>query len=387
MRVTFLTSKLNFASGGGSNFDRHNKAAALVRLGCEVKVVTIFSQNNKIFEKVPYQVLAEEVPYNNYFQFHGRVQALLRKYEAETDIYYIDGHLCLFGAGLYRQKGLRPVIAHFDNYAPTVFNMGRAWPAKIKLVAEKYFEKICLLTWYNALDLYTFSSPIIEGIYHDFGVGQGRSLVLPEFIDFNDFKTSEPFACRSGADKFHLLYMGRLIREKGLDVLLRAVQLLENKDIILDIIGSGAAEKYFVSLSQQLLIADRLNWYPWLDFRSVGGAYRHAQVFVFPSLWPEPFGIIAVEAMLCGVPVIAASDTGPAWIVGENAGLIFKNGDFNDLAKKIKNVCEDQALRQELIKNGRERAESFRYEKFVDVLYRKMLALVAASRPSLKHGD
>jgi glycosyltransferase involved in cell wall biosynthesis len=368
MRITLVTTKLDLVGGGGSNHDRHNKALLLKERGWDVKMITIFSRNNKLKE-MPYEIIEENVYYKNFFQFHKTVCDILKKYDGQTDIYYVDGHMCLFGAGLYRKGGGKKTVAHFDNYMPSVYSMNThgLW-SNFKLFLEKYFERLFLLPWYNSLDLYTFGSPVIKEEYAKFGIKENLAIILPAFIDFLVFQSTIPFLCEKREKSFHLLYVGRLIREKGLDVLLNAMQFLRDCDLVLDVVGVGPNKNQFIELSQKLHIIDRVSWYPWVEKKSVGAVYRHAQVFISPAIWREPFGMTTVEAMFFGIPVVVSSDTGPAWIVGEDAGRVFKNGNPVDLAAQIKILYNDKELRNRLSQMGSKRVEDFQADKNADLL-------------------
>lgn len=377
MRIIFLTTKLDFIGGGGSTIDRHVKALSLMSFGCEVKFITIFSKENKFREKSPYQVYEEDVPYINFFQFHRSIKEILVRYEKQADVYYIDGHIFLFGASRYRKQSAKFVVGHFDNYPPELFNTENSLMAKIKLILRKYFEKIFLMRTFNLLDLFIFPSPIIRDIYTNFGLKKDKSAVIPAFMDLSvwSLKTTKQFFCQNKKDAFHILYIGRLIKAKGLIVLLEALKILDKFNFVLDVVGSGPDEQYFKKVSRKLGIDSRVYWQPWVDLTAVGSIYRHAQVFVSPALWPEPFGMTTVEAMFFGLPVIVSSATGPAWIARDGAGLIFKNGDAFDLSEKIKQIYANQKLGRQLSEKGGVRVDDFERSKLAKLLYKKIAEL------------
>src|SRR6185503_3092926 len=105
MKVIFLTSKLNFETAGGSVMDLHLRAKGLIAAGHEVEVVTAFSYNNVIKERLPYIVHEEFVLRRGLLGINWNAFKLLRKYGARTDAFHIDGQTFLYGAGLYRLFG------------------------------------------------------------------------------------------------------------------------------------------------------------------------------------------------------------------------------------------------------------------------------------------
>ena len=103
--------------------------------------------------------------------------------------------------------------------------------------------------------------------------------------------------------------------------------------------------------------------------------YRGAEAFVFPSLH-EGFGIPCLEAMACGVPVVAASSGAIPEVVGDAALLVKDPTDANALAQAIHRILSDSSLRQELVAKGIARAERFSWPCLADqmlALYRRLL--------------
>jgi glycosyltransferase involved in cell wall biosynthesis len=106
-------------------------------------------------------------------------------------------------------------------------------------------------------------------------------------------------------------------------------------------------------------------------------AWRRCSVAVAPSVWPEPFGVVVLEAMTCGRPVIASRAGGLAEIVidGET-GLLVPPGDSRALATALRQLLTDQDLRQKMGLAGKHRAEEFRASAIVprvEEVYRSLL--------------
>jgi len=86
-----------------------------------------------------------------------------------------------------------------------------------------------------------------------------------------------------------------------------------------------------------------------------------------------------VEAMFFGLPVIVSSDTGPAWIARDGAGLIFKNGDAVDLSEKIKQIYINKELGRQLSQRGQVRVDDFERSSLTKMLYKKIEELFNVS--------
>jgi glycosyltransferase involved in cell wall biosynthesis len=97
-------------------------------------------------------------------------------------------------------------------------------------------------------------------------------------------------------------------------------------------------------------------------------------VFVHPGRWPEPFGRTVLEAMQFHTPCIVSNVGAPPWIV-DQSGLIFDNGDSEDLATKLKQILIDEGLRSSLQKQCGERIQKFQPDSVVDNIEKKFAYL------------
>jgi len=362
MRVTFLTTQLDLVKGGGSNFDRDQRARGLMDLGHTVKIITAFSQNNSLAGPLPYTILQERLHPKqlSLLQFHRAVADILRKYESETDVYYIDGHVFCFGAGLYKNSGHAKIIAHFENYGFPTGLVRVPFRKRAEYFLRFCLERFVLSHWENKVDLITFSSPVAAHIYKGRGLDKRKFAILPNVFDASFFaKTPPPFACTNSA-KFHVLCTGRVIREKGVEVLVRAAPFLKDLEIGIDIVGEGPEKERLMRLADDLGVAAMVHWHHRVERDQLSSLLHHADAFVFPVIWTETFGLAAIEAMACGVPTIVASDTGTAWAAGDGA-LIFKRGDSEDLARKIRLLYKDRDLLNSIAEKGRQQVTQYDY--------------------------
>jgi glycosyltransferase involved in cell wall biosynthesis/GT2 family glycosyltransferase len=153
-------------------------------------------------------------------------------------------------------------------------------------------------------------------------------------------------------------YVGRLEPHKGVRVLLEAVARLDRA--ALRIAGAGPEEESLRARIAELRIADRVELLGPVDQERLPDFYRGLDVLAVPSLptpgWLEQFGRVAVEAMACGVPVVA-SDTGALPDVVGAAGVLVAPDDPEALATALKSVLEDDTTRRELAARGRQRAQ------------------------------
>ncbi|MDD5438213.1 MAG: glycosyltransferase family 4 protein [Patescibacteria group bacterium] len=154
---------------------------------------------------------------------------------------------------------------------------------------------------------------------------------------------------------------------KGVDVFLRALAKLPNHVQGL-LVGDGDRRKDYELLAKELGISERTKFVGRLDRDKLIEAFQSMDVFAFPSTSrAEAFGLVLLEAMACGVPVIA-SDLPGVRAVAKDAGLIVPINDSDALAAGLRRMLEDQAWRQSLALAAREKAERFGWQNHVTKL-------------------
>jgi glycosyltransferase involved in cell wall biosynthesis len=163
-----------------------------------------------------------------------------------------------------------------------------------------------------------------------------------------------------------LLYVGRLDPRKGIDTALRALAALPGAT--LSVIGRGpdAERDRLGRLAGQLGVEDRVTFGE-AERSELAAVYAAADALVFPSEWQEPFGLVPLEAMAAGVPVVATADGGSAEFLvdGQNC-LVFPPGDDAALVAAIGRLAGDAELRRALVEAGTGTAAFFDIEHVVD---------------------
>ncbi len=203
----------------------------------------------------------------------------------------------------------------------------------------------------------------IHGVVHAAGVLRakgyaGTVAVIPQFgVDPAIFSPADVDAGREAPRPFRIGYAGGLLPEKGLDDLLRACATLDGA-WELALAGEGEAQPGLASLAAELGIGDRVRFAGRAESTAMPAFYRSLDAVVLSShttpAWKEQFGRVLVEAMACQVPVIG-SDSGEIPNVIGDAGLIFPEGDVAALARHLRALMDDPALRQRFGAAGRQR--------------------------------
>ncbi|MET1132220.1 MAG: glycosyltransferase [Aeromicrobium sp.] len=156
-----------------------------------------------------------------------------------------------------------------------------------------------------------------------------------------------------------LLYVGRVIRTKGVRDAVRALHLLPRGTAILDVVGDGYDRAACEALATELGIADLVHFHGRVPHEAVDDFYTAADVFVFPS-YREAGGIVVVEALSHGLPVVVCDRGGPSSTVTDACGIrvpvIDPDQLARDLADALGRLCADPALRARLAAGARERS-------------------------------
>ena len=179
---------------------------------------------------------------------------------------------------------------------------------------------------------------------------------------------------------FTIGYIGRIVPEKGLNVLLRAAAQLDG-DWRLRLVGGGGDRANAKALARSLGIGKKAAFIGQLPSTDLPSEYHKLDALVLPSLtranWKEQFGRVLVEAMASGVPVIGSDSGAIPGIIGA-AGLIAPEGDVAALARALGDLRDQPALRSALIEKGRARfLAHFTQERIAEAtvaVYRELIS-------------
>jgi glycosyltransferase involved in cell wall biosynthesis len=206
----------------------------------------------------------------------------------------------------------------------------------------------------NSVDYALAGTESIASVWREKGY-TGRMAVVPQFgVDPDVF---HPAASTAVQRPFTIGYIGRLVEEKGIHLLLEAASRLTG-DWRLRIVGSGPERDRLHALAAQLNIAERVALIEWIASTEMPAQYHQIDVLAVPSLtrsnWKEQFGRVLIEAMVSGVPVIG-SDSGAIPDVIGDAGLITPEGNIAALTEALCKLQQDHALRTTFAERGRAR--------------------------------
>jgi glycosyltransferase involved in cell wall biosynthesis len=214
---------------------------------------------------------------------------------------------------------------------------------------------------------------------------RGSITVIPQVGVDPDVYRPAPADEAAPARPFTIGFAGRLVPEKGLDVLLRAASQLDVGCRVI-IAGAGPERPKLENLARDLKITDRVEFRGSLPSSSMPELMSQLDVLTLPSLsrpnWTEQFGRVLPQAMSCGIPVLGSTCGEIPEVIGD-AGLIFPEGDVRALTEQLRRLHADPKLRRDLARQGRERVlERFTHERIARETAAVYTGLTSATAPA-----
>jgi glycosyltransferase involved in cell wall biosynthesis len=291
-----------------------------------------------------YELVLEPIAFNGSFHLHFYPRLGQRLRAFSPDVVHIDEEPYNFATfhamWLARRAGARALWFSWQN-------LDRQYP-----LLFRYFERCNL----RHADYAIVGSEGAAAVWRAKGYA-GPLAVIPQFgVDADIFAPSDGERDRSRG--FVVGFAGRLVREKGVDLLLEAAAGIDGPWRLV-VQGSGPEQRQLEELAGRLRLTDRVSFRSqWLPSLRLPDFYRELDVLVVPTRslpnWIEQFGRVLIEAMACGVPVVG-SDCGEIPRVVGNAGLIFPEEDAGALRERLVSLMRDPTLRTDLARRGRER--------------------------------
>ena len=211
----------------------------------------------------------------------------------------------------------------------------------------------------------TVSNFTKEKIINSYGISENKIEVVHNGIDFEDWDatglTVDLQGIKDKGDKI-ATFVGRITIQKGPEYFLYAAKkVLEYiNNVYFVFSGSGDMENQMIRLAVDLGISDKVLFAGFLRGDDLKALYQAADLYVMPSV-SEPFGLIPVECMASGVPVIISNQTGVSEVLTH--GLKVDFWDTDEMANKMISILGHESLAKTLSENGREQARQINWGK------------------------
>ena len=213
---------------------------------------------------------------------------------------------------------------------------------------------------YEADRIITVSNYMKNIIMEKYNVPGEKISVVYNAVDNDEYRGSR---IMFGSGEKLVLFLGRLVMQKGADYFLEAAQkVLEEEDSVrFLVVGTGNMMPELIEKSIALGIGDKVHFTGYVD--STKEYYKMADLYVMPSV-SEPFGITALEALASGTPIIISKNSGVSEVVNHCMTVDF--WDVNELANKMLGVIKYDCLRGEMKHNGYLEVQKFNWDSIAD---------------------
>lgn len=234
-----------------------------------------------------------------------------------------------------------------------------------EIYLSKRYNTLFALKWIvNNSNKTITNSSATKNMCLDCGIENEKLEIIPFGVDIDFFR---PLKLPKQDDVFQILSVGYLIERKGFEYLIKAIKKILEKHphVKLDIVGTGPLENKLKNMILELELSDEVQILQNVSDDELLSLYNQADLFVLPSIRDsqgntEGLGVVLIEAMACGLPVIGSNIGGiPDIIKDRESGLLFNEKDIDDLSLKILSVIEDEELKNRLSINGSKRAQQF----------------------------
>lgn len=361
-------------------------ATNLASRGHDVHVVTTESSRNSISGEYNFSLTElTDLNYRRLDMYDWKVPSLISNYDT-SDILFMFNPQLAPGAGRFcRSRTDHPtVVARLNSYVNFCSNMScmdgnchkncntskrfqhsnnSVLKKTLALPFMKYADKRIELM--NEIDCLFAQSPAVNRIYHEVGIDNDNILTIPNMYESLPVEAeTEPPAGFNKDDSIDVLFVGRLVQEKGCELLVEAVSDV-SYPLKLHIVGEGRQRENLEKQVDKLDISSNVCFHGEVPHYSLVNYYDSADVFVHPGLWPDPCPRTVLEALSMKLPLIVSNTGGPPWMGGE-ACLTFERGDSKKLAEKLAQVANNPELRTRLRDNAKSEINNFSPSKILN---------------------
>ncbi len=368
-----LTSDYFYPTTGGAEQSALELSKALSKMGHEVVVFTRPKEGviederiegvkiKRIFKDLKKYTFRNEVPFPRSADKKEKTRLIEYLDGEDFDILHSNNRdTAVFTAETGRELDL-PVVTHLRDY--WIKCPKRDLFKENKVCENRKNCASCMANYYNKW----INIPFYYKSYKDTEYRREKISELSDFFIYNSRYVKKRIGLSPGEVVYNpididrirkgdkeegkILFIGNITKRKGADML---HDMVKGLDVTLHVIGDG----YLFSevKGQNIRKHGRIDYDEVLEYLST------SEILIVPSLWPEPFGRVAVEGMASGNVVIVSNKGGLPEVV-EDAGVVVNDQNVKDWRTEIKKIINDESLRKKLSKKGIERSKRFQPNK------------------------
>ena len=394
MKILMLTWEYPPRIVGGIARVVHDLSKRLIKDGHEVTVITYKDGDVPEYENDKgvnvYRIENYMIHPNNFidwimqmnFNMIAKANELIANGE-KFDVIHAHDWLVAYAAKTLKQSYNIPLIS-------TIHATEAGRNSGIHDEVQRYINDTEWLLTYESSEVIVNSNYMKCELQRLFGLPFEKINVVPNGININNFNGIErdyEFRRQYAMDNEKIiLYVGRLVYEKGVQNLISAMPKILNgyNDSKLVIVGKGGMYDELKNQANAMGIANKVYFTGYLNSKQVQKMYKCADVAVFPSTY-EPFGIVALEAMLAGVPAVVSDVGGLDEIINHGIdGMKSYAGNSNSIADSVLALLYDHKLCANISKNAKSKVkEQFNWNKIAQdthFIYEKAICQTMAEK-------
>ncbi len=368
MKILMLTWEYPPRIVGGIARVVHDLSKRLIKDGHEVTVVTYREGNLPYYENDKgvnvYRVDNYMINPNNFidwimqlnFNLIAKANEIMLN-QGKFDVIHAHDWLVAYAAKTLKNSYDIPIVA-------TIHATEAGRNSGIHDEVQRYINDTEWMLTYESNEVIVNSNFMKNELQRLFGLPFEKINVIPNGVNLNNYSGIEKdyeFRRRYAADNEKIiLFSGRLVYEKGVQYLISAMPKILNgyNDTKLLIAGKGGMLDELKAQVNYLGIQNKVYFTGYMDYKSLCKLYKCADISVFPSTY-EPFGIVALEAMLAGKPIVVSDVGGLNEIVEHGVdGMKSYAGNPNSIADSILTLLYDHQLYDKIVKNAKNKVKN-----------------------------
>jgi glycogen(starch) synthase len=378
MRVLMISWEYPPYIVGGLGRHVFHISKSLVQKGIDVTVLTFNDGSSPAQEEVNGVQVVRINPYSlRYPDFiswsHGLNMLMIEAASAidDFDVIHVHDWLTAYAGIALKHIKRKPLVATIHST-----ELGRR--GSLRNDYERHIHELEWWLTYEAWNVICCSNYMLREVSGNMGCPREKMSVITNGYEGGSMGSPASLVRENYAQNGQklVIYVGRLVYEKGPHILLEAASKLKHLDLKYLIVGDGSMKPYLVDLSRKLGISERVYFLGHISDSELATFYQWSSAAVFPSLY-EPFGIVALEAMGAGIPVVVSATGGLDEIVQDGYnGLKFMPGSSDSLTYQLNRVITDKALSDWLVGNARQSIEKYSWDSAATetvAVYRKVL--------------
>lgn len=319
--------------------------------------IFIREQALALHEKYDLKVLAIKVDYSTFRPFFSYTKTTNNASGFEETILSVDKSFPVYNQFNFLMTSVQHLTKEYKQWQPDLIHCHVSYPAGVVgVIVAKKLNIPCVVTEHTGGFTGLFRSPLhkililwalrkahlVTTVSADAQRIMGQYInkkiqVLPNILNASRFKIG-----KSHTGATHLGFLGGLDTDiKGLDILLEALKSINTKNVMVHIGGQGQLLNAYKKMAEEFGLNKIIKFYGVIHPNNVPAFMNKLDIFVLPSR-KESFGVVLLEAMACGLPVIATKCGGPEDIITPETGLLVENKSVLALQHGIELLIRDR---------------------------------------------